>query len=191
MFTFRINGGAVEKNFAREFIRFVCGGDAARVDRRVDWVKCTRKRLVVISRRLADTLQKLDGRVYWPDGRPFHCKLLHRTEGETRDRRQRRRQRHYYRTKYDREPRHARHKRITHDGEADIDAITFTNNVDNNSTKYFKHYDYKRRASDNANADWYDSGNLVNVELCHDDDNDNAYNTDVDFLRQEINMLNV
>ncbi|ABY65744.1 late expression factor 6 [Orgyia leucostigma nucleopolyhedrovirus] len=199
MYTFSINGGAVDKWFARNFICHVCGGEIDGVERRVDWENCTRKRLVVTSRRLADTLQTLSGRVYWPDGRPFVCKLLAVNSARLTN---------YGKRQYGHR-RHHQHRRRNM-----YSARTFNDNLSNTDTSVeyvvFKQKDSFENAglskdttlnrddvchSDNNverindDPDWYTGGNFVDVELCHDDDDDNC--TDIDFLRHEIDALNV
>ncbi|ADB84465.1 late expression factor 6 [Apocheima cinerarium nucleopolyhedrovirus] len=70
-----INGGDFEKSFAREFIRHVCGG-GPNVDDQIIWRLCTRKRLILTSPELVDRLQRVNQKVFWPNGQLFKCKLI-------------------------------------------------------------------------------------------------------------------
>nr|WUR10832.1 lef-6 [Calliteara abietis nucleopolyhedrovirus] len=76
VFTFYINGGNIEKRFAREFIRYICGKEGIDVTDCVKWEECTRKRLVVVSRRVADCLRSINQQVCWPNGEIFKCKIV-------------------------------------------------------------------------------------------------------------------
>jgi uncharacterized protein YaiI (UPF0178 family) len=70
-----INGGDFEKNFAREFIRHICGGGPI-VDDQIIWRVCTRKRLILTSPELVDRLLRVNQKVFWPNGQLFKCKLI-------------------------------------------------------------------------------------------------------------------
>lgn len=95
-----INGGDFEKNFAREFIRHICGGGPI-IDDQIIWRVCTRKRLILTSPELVDRLLRVNQKVFWPNGQLFKCKLIgnrkeHRHNGHVNY------HQHYHRTDYNR-----------------------------------------------------------------------------------------
>ncbi|QHB21714.1 lef6 [Artaxa digramma nucleopolyhedrovirus] len=75
-----INGADIEKKFARDFINYVVGGDC---DNQIEWNRCTRKRLAVTSKNVVERLERVNGTVYWPSGKPFRCRRV-RTHDDKR-----------------------------------------------------------------------------------------------------------
>nr|ANS70916.1 late expression factor-6 [Lymantria dispar multiple nucleopolyhedrovirus] len=75
-----INGSRFQKQFARSFLSYVCGGSGDDIDRHVRWDRCTRKRLTIASKKIVSALLALHRRVYWPDGTLFKCSLRSRHE---------------------------------------------------------------------------------------------------------------
>ncbi|AGR56772.1 LEF6 [Hemileuca sp. nucleopolyhedrovirus] len=137
VFIFYINGGQFEKRFIRHFINYVCRNNndnninrnsiEDNIDNSIKWDECTRKRLVVASRRAADALLSINRKVYWPTGDLFSCQILNRTQ---RHDQRRHRQHHYYdqRRKY-------YHRSVENDyGNDHVDVVDKGNNYDNFKT---------------------------------------------------------
>lgn len=121
------NGGNIEKKFTREFLNFVCNNE---INDAVLWHNCTRKRLIVTSRRAVDQLLALNKRVFWPEGKVFRCYLRNGGGGSSS----------------------RRHNRYTQKREDEINK----NNVDKNNVEDYSNKDREHTIKRYKNDSGYD-----------------------------------
>ncbi|UOQ18812.1 LEF-6 [Olene mendosa nucleopolyhedrovirus] len=162
----RINGGRYEKRFTKKFLTSVCG---KRIDRQVQWDRCTRKLLFVASDDAVRRLLRLDRRAFWPDGAAFRCSI-------DRDSAHRRAHR--------RRP----HRRRAHSSEARR-SETRRNKVPDRSPP-------PRRRRSSANTDEKMLQQFIDVEICEDDEYVDDFEkpstrVSIESIKDSFNKMNI
>lgn len=183
-----INGSEYEKSFTRKFIGVVCRDEIRHRD--INWYECTRKRLIVNSKRAVDCLTRLNKKIYWPNGQQFRCKMIGKS-GDGRDNEHRpyrnstmittsftrRRQNQFGRKNYI----------LPTMAKFDVDERVNANFDDhqnpplalkNNFVCTTNNIESTAASDKNANVDeetsWYDENNFVDVDLGYENDMDDV-----------------